>query len=157
MQRPVASSINQDLESRSPGFLLCDVQVNGLFYCEGMCSFTSQQKLAMSSYSACNCILGSSRGCWEGCPSKECGSIFTFLMTAGNRQDAIVRAHGCDHQNLVAHLLGHCGQEAPADAVKVVKVLQHDGQWAVSDYKLLEYLQGNQCDTGTELTATAPV
>ena len=47
-------------------------------------------------------------------------------MAAGNRQHAIVGAHGCDHQNLITHLLGYCGQEAPADAVKMVKILQHD-------------------------------
>ena len=72
----------------------------------------------------------------------------TFLVAAGNRQHAIIGADGCDHQNLITHFLGYCSQEAPADAVKVVKVLQHDSQRAISTNELLEYLQGTgQCGT----------
>lgn len=83
----------------------------------------------------------------------------TFLMAAGNRQDAIVGAYGCNHQNLITHLLSNCSQETPADAVKVMKVLQHDCQRAISTYKLLEYLQGNMSPTMSRqlLLGTLPV
>lgn len=75
----------------------------------------------------------------------------TFLMAASNRQDAIVGAYGCNHQNLITHLFSHCSQEAPADAVKVMKVLQHNRQRAISTYKLLEYLHGNMSTIRTRL------
>lgn len=80
-------------------------------------------------------------------------------MAAGNRQDAVVGAYGCDHQNLITHLLSNCSQEAPADAVKMMQILQHDCQRAIGTYKLLEYLQGNMSATvSTQLMlGTLPV
>ena len=62
-------------------------------------------------------------------------------MAAGNSQDTIIGAHGGDHQDLLAHVLHYRSEEVPADAVEVVQVLQHDGQWAICCHKLFQYLQ----------------
>ena len=76
-------------------------------------------------------------------PSTAHGSTnskLAFFMATGYRQHAVVRSHGSHHQHLVAHILHNSGQEVPADAVKVVQVLKHDGQRAVSSHKLFQHL-----------------
>ncbi len=65
---------------------------------------------------------------------------FTFFVSASRRQYSIIRPHGGHYQHLVAHIFHHCGQELPADAVKVMQVFQHDGQGAIGRHKLLQHL-----------------
>ena len=88
---------------------------------------------------------------------KEQGTTVTlaFLMAAGNGQDTIIWAHSGDHQHLLAHILHHSSEEVPADAVKVMQVLQHDGQGAICCHKLFQHLNSQlPCQAG-ELCALA--